>query len=226
MKHSLSLIAASTLAWAWVSVGQVNTFNILVSNDISPKSPSTTIEVWAIYDPSYYAFATARFELHASTDLGGFSDPCTLLRDAFGDPGTPSQDGDAVESIYIHQFHLYAGFFADTSNPLLLWQVTWSTTDFTPRRIVLDSLTTYFGLYVSGHGEGADLTEQFVEGHAEILISPCYPDFDENGDLDLFDFLEFVNLFNADDPTADCDASGSLDLFDFLCFVNAFAEGC
>jgi hypothetical protein len=44
--------------------------------------------------------------------------------------------------------------------------------------------------------------------------------------LDLFDFLEFVNLFNASDPAADCDGNGVFDLFDFLCFVNAFNAGC
>jgi hypothetical protein len=56
--------------------------------------------------------------------------------------------------------------------------------------------------------------------------SPCYPDLDGDGDLTLFDFLAYVNLFNAGGDTADCDESGSLDLFDFLCFVNAFNEGC
>jgi hypothetical protein len=63
-------------------------------------------------------------------------------------------------------------------------------------------------------------------GAHEFQLAPCYPDFDPNGSLDLFDFLAFVNAFNAGDPTADCDGSAALDLFDFLCFVNAFNEGC
>jgi hypothetical protein len=61
---------------------------------------------------------------------------------------------------------------------------------------------------------------------AEKLTAACAPDLDGNGTLDLFDFLTFVNLFNADDPEADCDGNGALDLFDFLCFVNAFNAGC
>jgi hypothetical protein len=56
--------------------------------------------------------------------------------------------------------------------------------------------------------------------------APCYPDLDGNGVLDLFDFLAFVNAFNAGGGGADCDGSGELDLFDFLCFVNAFNAGC
>jgi hypothetical protein len=54
----------------------------------------------------------------------------------------------------------------------------------------------------------------------------CYPDFTDDGTLDLFDFLAYVNTFNADDPGADCTGDGVLDLFDFLCFVNAFNAGC
>jgi hypothetical protein len=54
----------------------------------------------------------------------------------------------------------------------------------------------------------------------------CYPDIDGNGSLDLFDFLAFVNFFNAGDETANCDHQGGLDLFDFLCFVNAYNAGC
>jgi hypothetical protein len=59
-----------------------------------------------------------------------------------------------------------------------------------------------------------------------ICSAPCYPDLDGNGTLDLFDFLSFVNLFNAAAPDADCDGNGALDLFDFLCFINAFNKGC
>ncbi len=55
---------------------------------------------------------------------------------------------------------------------------------------------------------------------------PCDADLDGNGALDLFDFLTFVNLFNAADPRADCDKNGTHDLFDFLCFVNSFNAGC
>ncbi len=57
-------------------------------------------------------------------------------------------------------------------------------------------------------------------------MAQCYPDFMLDGQLDLFDFLAYVNAFNAADMQADCDGNGALDLFDFLCFVNAFNQGC
>jgi hypothetical protein len=65
-----------------------------------------------------------------------------------------------------------------------------------------------------------------VDMGAHEFQPACYPDFTADGALDLFDFLAFVNAFNAADPAADCDGNGILDLFDFLCFVNAFNEGC
>ena len=54
----------------------------------------------------------------------------------------------------------------------------------------------------------------------------CYADFNGDGVLDLFDFLGFVNEFNAGSDAADCDGDGDLSLFDFLCFVNSFNAGC
>jgi hypothetical protein len=54
----------------------------------------------------------------------------------------------------------------------------------------------------------------------------CYADLNNDGVLDLFDFLEFTNLFNAGDDLANCDGQGGLDLFDFLCYTNAFNAGC
>ncbi|MEQ8844008.1 MAG: GC-type dockerin domain-anchored protein [Phycisphaerales bacterium] len=54
----------------------------------------------------------------------------------------------------------------------------------------------------------------------------CPADLDGDGDLTLFDFLSFQNLFDAGDPAADFDGDGSLTLFDFLAFQNAFDAGC
>jgi hypothetical protein len=57
-------------------------------------------------------------------------------------------------------------------------------------------------------------------------VAPCYPDCDNNGTLDFFDFLCFQNAFLAQDPYADCDQNGVFDFFDFLCFQNEFLAGC
>ena len=55
----------------------------------------------------------------------------------------------------------------------------------------------------------------------------CYPDCDQSGTLDIFDFLCFQNSFVVGEPYAcDCDPDPACDIFDFLCFQNAFVAGC
>jgi photosystem II stability/assembly factor-like uncharacterized protein len=61
---------------------------------------------------------------------------------------------------------------------------------------------------------------------ATVTTAGCAPDLNGDGQLDLFDFLEYVNRFNAGDIRADCTGDQVLDLFDFLCYVNLFNEGC
>ena len=67
---------------------------------------------------------------------------------------------------------------------------------------------------------------QVESAEAELTVGPCQADLNGDCTLDVFDFLEFVNLFNAGDPAADCDGDGLIGLFDFLCFSNGFSAGC
>ena len=55
---------------------------------------------------------------------------------------------------------------------------------------------------------------------------PCRVDLDGDGQLTIFDFLAYQNLFDAGDPIADFDGDGSLTIFDFLAFQNEFDQGC
>jgi trimeric autotransporter adhesin len=58
----------------------------------------------------------------------------------------------------------------------------------------------------------------------------CAADFDANGQVDFFDYLEFIATFaagdDAPDDAADFDANGQVDFFDYLEFIAAFAAGC
>jgi hypothetical protein len=62
-----------------------------------------------------------------------------------------------------------------------------------------------------------------VEASGEAV---CLADFDGNGVLDLFDFLEFQNAFAGQDPAGDFNGDGEYNLFDFLAYLNAFDAGC
>jgi hypothetical protein len=105
----------------------------------------------------------------------------------------------------------------------------WVYREFVVADFVEPSATVRLRFVARDLGDGS-LVEAGVDD-IQLMITGCpedgcYPDLDGNGALDLFDFLEFVNLFNGGDDVADCTGEGTFDLFDFLCFVNAFNQGC
>ncbi|MEQ9097012.1 MAG: GC-type dockerin domain-anchored protein, partial [Phycisphaerales bacterium] len=59
-----------------------------------------------------------------------------------------------------------------------------------------------------------------------VIIVICAADRDADGELTVFDFLAFQNLFAAGDLRADLDQDGQLTIFDFLVFQNRFSAGC
>jgi hypothetical protein len=65
-----------------------------------------------------------------------------------------------------------------------------------------------------------------VTADGVIRVVTCAPDLDASGQLTIFDFLEFQNLWQAGDAAADYDGDGELTIFDFLAYQNAFQEGC
>ena len=58
------------------------------------------------------------------------------------------------------------------------------------------------------------------------VIGGCIADCDDNGQLNILDFVCFQGLFQAGDPSADCDGNGQLNILDFVCFQQAFQAGC
>jgi hypothetical protein len=58
---------------------------------------------------------------------------------------------------------------------------------------------------------------------AELTIV-CMVDFDGNGQVDFFDYLDFTAAFAAEDGRADYDDNGQIDFFDYLDFMNAFSN--
>ncbi|MEQ9094753.1 MAG: integrin alpha [Phycisphaerales bacterium] len=78
---------------------------------------------------------------------------------------------------------------------------------------------------------GAPSTGYSPEGGTSFVVygrdlAPCRADVDGDGELTVFDFMEFCNLFDIGDPRADFDDDGAFTIFDFLAFQNAFDLGC
>src|SRR5262249_12577637 len=54
----------------------------------------------------------------------------------------------------------------------------------------------------------------------------CSADFDHNGQVDMFDYLDFVQAFANESISADFNGDGQVDAFDYLDYVQVFANGC
>lgn len=80
-----------------------------------------------------------------------------------------------------------------------------------------------------GHDIGCLMTAQgqqsaaFIASHIQIN---CPADFNRDGTIDFFDYLDFVASFSSNDPAADFNADMAIDFFDYLDFVAAFSGVC
>ncbi len=54
----------------------------------------------------------------------------------------------------------------------------------------------------------------------------CPSDFNDDGIVDFFDYLDFVAAFSSGDMSADFNGNATLDFFDYLDYVEAFSTGC
>ncbi len=73
---------------------------------------------------------------------------------------------------------------------------------------------------------GGDIYLSDFAGDRVLRVRSCYPNCETDAQLDLFDFICFVNKFNGQDRYADCTGDKVLDLFDFLCFIGSYNAGC
>jgi hypothetical protein len=87
---------------------------------------------------------------------------------------------------------------------------------------------------VAGHSETVQLV---VSARAEgdggsrawmpvAAASFCSADFNTDGAVDFFDYLDFVAAFSTNALVADFNRDGAVDFFDYLDFVDAFSRGC
>lgn len=87
---------------------------------------------------------------------------------------------------------------------------------------------------ISSFGEDAD-GELYIVSLGGVIrkIVPtaapapcCLADCDNNGTLNVFDYVCFGQAFSAQQPYGDCDNNGAWNVFDYICYGNLFAAGC
>ncbi len=135
------------------------------SNVVSPSQPITTVEVWAWFDDptgERDVFAWGDFDFIAGD--GEFSNTRMYLSAGGFTPGTPM--GSSVSGVFVGQVWGFLGTVANPQNPILAWSVDWTTTDFTPRTVSLDTRnTTTFEIGTNGgHALTLNLLELYPQG--------------------------------------------------------------
>ena len=58
------------------------------------------------------------------------------------------------------------------------------------------------------------------------LSKDCAADCNDDGLLNILDFVCFQGLYQAQSPEADCNGDGVLNILDFVCFQGVFVDGC
>jgi hypothetical protein len=83
------------------------------------------------------------------------------------------------------------------------------------------------GSFFNTSGLAAGLVGLAEGGFAVIRMEGrCPADFNDDGVVDFFDYLDFAAAFSSNDPTADFNEDGLVDFFDYLDFVAAFSVPC
>ncbi|MFI4882494.1 MAG: GC-type dockerin domain-anchored protein [Phycisphaerales bacterium JB064] len=93
------------------------------------------------------------------------------------------------------------------------------------RPAVLSGAFASYEIDPAASASGVGPAHVVYTGNIATLVI-CAADRDGDGELTVFDFLEFQNQFDAGAPRADLDGDGTLTIFDFLMFQNAFDAGC
>jgi hypothetical protein len=146
-----------------------------VSNTISPNHPSATVEVWAHIEDVSYAFAAVQFDALAAVDPGGFSDPFAILHTLGTFNGDVQPGGDLITHCLPGQIQAPVGeWFADTTNPILIWRATWSTDDFNAREVDISTFTHRFAVYLDYNGNNVLVDETLdAEGVVKVVPGPA-----------------------------------------------------
>lgn len=155
--------------------GPTGGFLLKSSNVVSPSKPSTTVEMWAWFD---YIPGQAEMFSGTKTNLRASEGEWSNIANHFGiivDP-SPIVVGSHVFGMVLGQLHFPpAGIYANPSNPILLFSMDWSTTNFDKRMVSIETFDTQvFEVYINQQGSTANLPlSSIIEGSGFIKVVPA-----------------------------------------------------
>lgn len=167
------LSCAAVVAVAGGASGQSNaTFRLKVSNVVTPSNPEATVSVFAAWEqgaPGEFVFTGANLDLVAGD--GEFSDVEIILQLTCMCGGTTL--GNRVNGLSIGQIHLPPVLVGLPDNPIHLYDIKWTATDFTPRTVGLNTENTVqFRVAPAPGGATIDLMATFRPGSGSIRVVP------------------------------------------------------
>ena len=62
--------------------------------------------------------------------------------------------------------------------------------------------------------------------HIQYAGGGCAPDCNNDGSLNILDFVCFQSEWQSQSPLGDCDGNGAFNILDFVCFQSLFQQGC
>ncbi|MEO1277788.1 MAG: hypothetical protein AAFV77_02405 [Planctomycetota bacterium] len=172
--------AAAIAALPAVANAQVasNGITIVIEDTELLPGESTKIRMEAYFGPLDYAVAGIATWLFSSAGAQGLSDP--LVISPMDGPGTtPGDIGDTgVRGILAGQlnFPATAGIYADDSNPISFWEVTYTAPIdvAAPFDVLLESRTSRFDVYVErSSSQSESRLDDFAEGEGVIRVIPA-----------------------------------------------------
>lgn len=147
MHRGAIAIVAATLAMSATAVcAQTDATYLLVSRDtVGPTTPTTTIEVWAMWNnpAEPHRLYGVTYDLVAGE--GQFSNGVNVLNGPLSTVGVIA--GKVVSGAFNSQAIICGSVPCSYDNPILLATYDWTTSDFTPRSVgLLTSNTNRFAV--------------------------------------------------------------------------------
>lgn len=170
MKNSIvALIGVAGLATA--AFGQAGWRIDPPNPTVDPNNPSVVLSISAFFSAPDYAFGAALFGVHASE--AGFEAGSNIVK--LPPPANPGvNDGQNVTGITAGQVHFPPVVFASPDNPIKVFNVKWSTNDFTARDVQITTRTTRFDVYIDRNSPASQPRIQgLLEGSATIKVIPA-----------------------------------------------------
>ncbi|MFG0286150.1 MAG: hypothetical protein ACF8R7_17170 [Phycisphaerales bacterium JB039] len=141
-------------------------------SEVTPADPIFWVECWAYFPAEDFAFAGARWSLHASEE-GWNDDGWTMLAHSICVTPPWYISGPDYLDILDGQLNFPPGsIYADPANPIAVWHASFEVTDFTPREITIRTETTLAEVFPERESSQSE-ERPWTEGVGAIRVVPA-----------------------------------------------------